>query len=55
MLGRFTFPPVCADAAEEADMAAETPVSQSLRVEPDILAVSLIFRVGKAAGSAHWR
>jgi len=35
MLGRFAFPPVCADAAEEADMAAETPVSHALRVEPD--------------------
>jgi len=52
ILGRFTFPPVCADAAEEADMAAETPVSHSLRVDPDdgsdwtlIIAVSLILRL----------
>jgi hypothetical protein len=48
-LGRFTFAPVCAGAAEEADMAAETPVSHSLRVDPDegsdwtaIIAVSLL-------------
>jgi hypothetical protein len=52
ILGRFTFPPVCAEAAEEADMAAETPVSHSLRVDPDegsdwtaMIAVSLILRL----------
>src|SRR5271157_692154 len=49
ILGRFTLPPVCADAAEEADMAAETPASHSLRVDPGdgsdwtaIMAVSLL-------------
>jgi hypothetical protein len=49
ILGRLAFPRVCADAAEAADMAAETPVSHSLRVDPDdgldwtaIMAVSLL-------------
>jgi hypothetical protein len=58
ILGRFTFPPVCAEAAEEADMAAETPVSHSLRVDPEdgsdwtaITAVSRIGRLGRTRRS----
>jgi hypothetical protein len=60
-LGRLTFAPVCAGAAEEADMAAETPVSHSLRVEPEdgsdgtaIMAVSLKLRVGRTPGDSGW-
>jgi hypothetical protein len=58
ILGRSTLAPVCAGAAEEADMAAETPVSHSLRVEPDdgsgwtpITAVSRIGRLGRTRRS----
>ena len=61
ILGRFTFPPVCAGAAGEADMAAETPVSHSLRVEPDdgsdgtaIMAVSRILDVRRTQGDSWW-